>query len=269
MYTEKPNNIEFKEHINLVAKEARTHINRIIGLATMLSDKDDNEVTHELLLSSYRLLTQNMNMMYIHMEELISDTAIINAEAILTGIIGECTTVIETAIKDALEHEMEIDTEYLPESVGCKLQFVVKNKKSSVKIDEKAFTLAVMNLLQNALMYSPPNTTVIVKLDTIFMSDDERYVCVSVKNLNGLKKCDPGLGLTLCKRIAERCGGMFECIHERGCITAKIMLPLQNEEPGVGLSSEFVEYFSDRYKPVKLFMYEVVERIKRNVKLED
>lgn len=248
-YSQNANNIEFiKRQIETVTKAMRVHINRIIGLASMLETLEESEIAEELKLTSYKLLAQNMNMSYLYSEDLPGDTdTAINAAEYVGGIVGECDDMINVT--------------------GCKLKLEVKCSKTGVKIKEKAFIMAVINLLQNALLYSPPKTEV-----TVSVENETRktvgYVSVAVKNVIEKKRerdaeSSAKLGLVLCMKIAEYYGGFFECEEVNDSITSKLLLPLETEEPGLGLSSDIAEYIADRYNPVKLFMQEVVNAKKQ------
>ena len=253
-YTENENNIEFiKKQVESVTKATRVHINRIIALASMIEHSEetaDREIVSDLLLSCYKLLSQNMNMMYLYSKEIAGPGAVISAEEFLKGIIGTCTKMLE--------------------SVDLKLQLDIKCKRSEIKVDEKAFILAVMNLLQNALLNSPPNAAVKVVLENISVQN-RSFVCISVNNIPGMdginsgrdkEECS-GLGIILSMKIAERYGGKFELVDERGVINAKLMFPLQKEDFAMGLSSSFADFYdidTERYNMVVVFMQEVLKR---------
>jgi signal transduction histidine kinase len=246
-YTETKNSTELlKKQISSAAGTSRVHINRLIGLVSMLEEQGSGEVTYELMISCYKLLTQNMNMMYLYSEDLVvGKPTVINAETLLTSIIRECTPMIE--------------------NIGGEFRFEVKCGRSSVRVDEKAFIITVMNLLQNAGLYSPPKTPISVMLENKIV-DSRNYVSISVKNLVGADEIESrcvadecsGLGLHLCMKVAESYNGELRYVEEDGSVTVKFMLPLDSEDPKIGLSSDFVDYISDRNKPVKLFMYEVL-----------
>ena len=249
-YSENANNVAFiKKQVSSIAKASRVQINRLIGLTSMLENaqnSENREIISEVILTIYKLLSQNMNMMYLYMEELnMNQSSLISAELFLRSIIAECTKTL-----DASETNLQLD---------------IKCEKSCIKIDEKAFILVIMNLLQNALLYSPPKTTVIVTLDNVTI-DQTDYVSISVKNLSGLdgvgfardkEECS-GQGLFICMKAAETNGGKVEYIEEGGSITAKLLLPLIEESEPSELSSKLAEYISDKYTPVNLFMQEVL-----------
>ena len=254
--SENLNNAEFiKKQVEKLTKSSRPDINRIIGIASILKESGEhNELIHDLFLSGYRLLAQNMNSMHLYSDELFSTPGVvINAADFLNGIIGECANMLES-----LETELRLE-------VKCEL--------SSIKIDEKAFIIAVMNLLQNALLYSPPKTAVIVILDNV-CAEEKNYVCITVKNLLEIEKNNSdyeersGQGLFVCTKIAEHYGGKLEYVQEGGSVSANLMLPLEGECSGIGLSCDFAMYLSDENKPVKLFMHEVLTAKRKNNKVD-
>jgi signal transduction histidine kinase len=235
------------------AKVSRVNINRTVGLATMLEQRaggDSEEIISELLQCLQRLLAQNMNMEYYFDDDLLKDAPAgryLSVEKLLRRVIGECTAMLEP-----LEWDLQLD---------------VKCRKSAVKTDEKALVIVIMNLLQNALLYSPLKSTVIVTVDNE-TTEKGVSVCVSFKNLvdedNSYNDCS-GLGLPLCMKIARHYGGRLDYVEERGAITAKLSLPVDigaKEEARIGFSSEINEFIGERYKPVRVFMQKILEREK-------
>jgi hypothetical protein len=69
-----------------------------------------------------------------------------------------------------------------------------------------------------------------------------------------------GLGIPLCKKIAERYGGSLDFAEIKGSANARLFLPLDKESTILSLGSEFTEYVSERFKPARLFMSEVLNR---------
>jgi signal transduction histidine kinase len=249
------NDIDTSKQLDSSIKTARNYINRIIGAVTVikqLEKLEDNEIIEDLLFSSCRLLSQNMNMSYLYSQGLPDKTKqIVNAGELISSIVGECSRMLE--------------------GMNKRIQFTLDHGKCLVNIDEKSFTMAVMNLLQNALLYSPQNSTVIVQV-----SADSGFVCMSITNLTTLKRWSPpeedyGLGIALCAKIAEFFGGKLEYIDSETTITAVLKLPFlsdlqdfppQNNSSAMPLSSDFADYISESFKPVRLFMNEVLQKNK-------
>ncbi|MCL1903736.1 MAG: hypothetical protein FWF94_04895 [Oscillospiraceae bacterium] len=95
------NNIDFiKKQIESVTRVSRVHVNRIIALISMLEAADDGEkngdIISDLRLCCYKLLSQNMNMMYLYSEEMTGSGSVIDAAEFMKGIVGECTKMLES-----------------------------------------------------------------------------------------------------------------------------------------------------------------------------
>jgi hypothetical protein len=104
------------------------------------------------------------------------------------------------------------------------------------------------------------------------------YICISFKNLieheSAITRCEEegiGLGITLCTKIAESYDGNLEYSENSGAVTAKLSLPFIQNDPSTMLASasafsELKESLEERYKPVRLFMQEVLARYDYNSK---
>jgi K+-sensing histidine kinase KdpD len=230
-------------------RTSRIHINRIIEVVAMIENSkkyQDDEFIKSLVSSSCKLLSHNMNMSYLYDDALLDKPHnAINIKEVIKAIVDECAQMLKP--------------------VGRELQLVSNSEKNFLHINEKVFTLMFMNLLQNALLYSPSKSAVII----IINSD-----CIEITNLMGeqhreyqspLNHEDDenlGTGVPLCKKIAEHYGGSLEYIVNEGKLTAKLIFNFEAENRAniVTLSAELNEYISEKFKPAKLFMYEVLDK---------
>jgi len=240
--------------IDTLIKTSRVYINRIIEAVTLIEQSDkyqEDETVSSLIYSSCRLLSQNINMSYLYDNQLLEAPSYpINLEYVLKVIISECSEQLKPIKR---ELQLTIDGQV----------------RSLVQINEKAFTIAFMNLLQNALLYSPPKSTVIITLD----NQRENHVCIKITNLAGLntyKANDEhsGLGIPLCFKIAEHCNGALVHSESEGKTVADLQLPLAPESNALPLSTEFSDYISERFRPTRLFMYEVLAQHTNNYTTE-
>jgi len=207
----------------------------------------DDVMVSILIFSACKLLSQNINVSYLCYDELLeipsSLTPVIDTVGIMRAIIAECSKIL-----------IPIERE---------LQLVVNCKKTPVRINEKVFTLAVMNLLQNALLYSPPKSSVVIEV-----YESCYNICIEITNLiefnsNSDNDENSGLGIPLCNKIAARYNGNLEYVEIDGKTITKLALPIANDSISeeIQFSSEIIEYISERFKPTRLFMHEVVNKI--------
>jgi signal transduction histidine kinase len=256
-----------KNQFSAATKVSQEQMSRILAI-THLLEPEKNEMVARLMESVYRLLVQNINMSYCFSDELLPDSQskksahglgcnlakLVSAEQLLLRIVGECRKLLESA--KTARHGIKLELE-------C--------SAATIRIDEKAFTVAIMNLLQNAFLYSPPKSTVIVKLSNT-PSENGELVTVSVTNLvghpaetlrtplAGISDESAGLGIPLCEKITAYYGGNFEIVNEsNGNHTTKMSFPLVEYDYVENLKSDYDEYVSERYKPVHIFMQVVLE----------
>jgi signal transduction histidine kinase len=290
-----------KRQIDAAAKTSRAHINRIIGLISMLQEQDSGQaslphgISSDLNQTLYKLLAHNINLNYCCSEELLPDSPfdaanlrnaapVIDAGALLAQIVAECGAMLEEhSGRHGLTLRIPGDEAEDEEYGGEYNDDFPQNPEFAVKITEKAFTLAVMNLLQNAFLYSPPNTTVIVSIELESDEDSgDELVCVSVTNLSGsdaellrgytmqsgfgATDESAGLGVPLVNKIAACYGGNLKFVSINGRIIAKFSLPLHETSDNrskLQLQSDFSEYIGEKYGFVRAFMAEVTSASER------
>jgi len=232
-------------NINLEASAeyTRENVNRIIGAALLLEQQlitvGVNPVVSEIIHNACNLLTQNINLSYLYGDGLYADSKeLIDCSAVLDRIIEESALILVGKNRD--------------------ISFKSEVLRGSVRIDPKAFTVVIMNLLQNALLYSPDAGTVAVAL-----KNSGKAAVITIKNKKGGGNPEParsGLGIPLSKKIVEWHGGELEIADGKSSFVSKITLPLIKAESTFELNSAFFDYsdyVSERFKPVNLFLEEV------------
>ncbi|MCL2754958.1 MAG: hypothetical protein FWD35_04495, partial [Oscillospiraceae bacterium] len=210
-----------KKHFDTATIASRDHIEHIIGLAELLknSAKESGlfrDITEELMLRLYKLLSQNMNMSFLCSEDKLPENLdavqqardsaeVINLRKVLTDIVDGCSEIL--AVQGGRHKiKLKIDTDGMGGEISAYAQ-----------IPKDLFTIAVMNLLQNAFLYSPPNSWVEVTLTRLkgnvrvsvnnpFGKDDERIRAYSVGE-NSANTELARLGHYLCAKIAACYGG--------------------------------------------------------------
>jgi K+-sensing histidine kinase KdpD len=116
--------------------------------------------------------------------------------------------------------------------------------------------------LQNALLYSPPKSAVVI---TVRGNTESQagFASIGITNLLEEKFQDDdehlGLGILLCRKIAQHYNGKLEYIEINGTSTAELQFP-REEDTSMPLCSDFADYVAEKYRPAKLFMYEVLAK---------
>jgi PAS domain S-box-containing protein len=130
---------------------------------------------------------------------------------------------------------------------GTKVTMQLPQEMGRIRIDPTGLQRIMQNLLGNALKFTPPGGTIIVRL---FALDDNAVIEVE-DNGPGIKPEEQthlfkrfsqghagkryaggsGLGLYLCKQIAEAHGGTIECKSQVNKVTTfRVCLPIRNEK---------------------------------------
>jgi hypothetical protein len=248
-----------EEKVDQVLQAVTQGINQIINISTFFessvmvdsplsaADKTQHiDLIDSLLYASCRLLTQSQNITAMF-TEIPQDSNI---------RIGELLDVIAKECKDSLE------------TVGRKLVYGKAESNCLVRMSERRFTLMMMNLMQNALLYSPVRSTVSVDL-----TYEQNFAVIEVANFVEPEKQvfsrysdRAGLGLMVVRGSAEQARGSFSAVKKDEFFVARLRLPI-NYEPGVyALSSRFREYTAERFKPVHLFLNETLRKESENKK---
>ncbi|MDR0223391.1 MAG: hypothetical protein LBI38_07680 [Oscillospiraceae bacterium] len=233
-----------KEQIDAAVKHARVYINRLIGAISVLErimpDSAENGVVSSLVFNASGLLAQNINLAYVCEENPYRENPrVVNSSALIAGITGECEKILEPA--------------------GRRL-VIRNNSGGGIKIDEKAFTVVFMNLLQNALFYSPKDSAVFVSSE-----NSGNYAVITIENAvsrdfekSGALFERSGLGLAMSRKTAEWHNAVFEFHKDDNAAVVRLSFPLVREKPEFGLATDYTEYISERFNPVRLFLNEVV-----------
>jgi len=231
-------------NLEAAVKYTRENINRIIGAAVFLEQQTNlrgNAVIPDLVNSACRLLTQNINLAYLCCDGLYADSKeTIDCGEVLDSVAEEAACILTAVKRDIGFKSGKID--------------------GRVRIDAKAFIIVIMNLLQNALLYSPEKSLVKLTLESV----GENAV-ITVGNIIKLSDTEPpgrsGLGLPLVKKITEWHSGVFELENDGSLFTARVKLPIIRVKSKSMLNSprfDYGDYVSERFKPVNLFLSDIV-----------
>jgi K+-sensing histidine kinase KdpD len=242
-----------EEKVDQVLHAITQGINQIVNISTFFessitvdtplspADKTQHiDLIDSLLYASCRLLTQSQNITAMF-SEIPNDSNI---------RIGELLDIVAKECKESME------------LVGRKLVYGKAEGNALVRMSERRFTLIMMNLMQNALLYSPAQSTISVDL-----TYEQNFAVIEVANFVEPQKQvisryseRAGLGLMVVRGSAEQAHGSFSAVKKDEFFVARLRLPI-NHEPGVyALSSRFREYTSERFKPVHLFMNEILRK---------
>ena len=182
--------------------------------------------------------------------------AVVDLASVMTGVVERCNTILSVS--------------------GRYIDLVCEPERIYINAEARHTICAVINALQNALMYSPrdciPYVTLYKPADNNgcvvlqILNDDLMYIDNDSDEEPGKNFSHQrlGYGIPIIKRFAELAGGSFELKESEGKVRATITLPLVREpaaERGVGVlkSSQYVYYKTEIPDIVELKMLEINE----------
>lgn len=149
------------------------------------------------------------------------------------------------------------------ESVPRKVNVYLTDEAAMARINSRLFTLAFVNAFHNAMLYSPKNSEIDIKVKV-----EDNFCWVSIENETGsFDECATyfdrvGMGRKIMKRIIEA-NYKGQCVFEDGdekSVTV-FKIPLVSEEKAESkFSSSTTSYLSERFKPVQLFVNDAIRR---------
>lgn len=202
------------EFVSMASHQLRTPLTSIKGYISMVLDGDVGKISPQ-----QRKLLGEAYTSSERMVRLISD--FLNVSRIQTGkfMIDARPTDLKTVVAEEVE-----SMQHLATSHGMKLQYIHPDIVPTVYIDEDKTRQVVMNFIDNAIYYSPENTTITVKLKVDSKSvllevhdkgigvpkDKQDKLFTKFFRADNARKQRPdgtGVGLYLAKKVIEEQGG--------------------------------------------------------------
>lgn len=158
---------------------------------------------------------------------------------------------------------------------GRRIEVLVELEDLNIWADSRRAVVALMNAIQNALLYSPRDTEPIV---AVYRKRDHgrEFVEIQITNENVMftsrdfkDRVDVnfsfqrlGYGIPIIKRFAQVCGGRFDMREENGRVIVTLMLPPAPGDPSctVTLRSPELSFYSTGTPDIMdIMMMEVVQ----------
>ncbi|MBE7637931.1 GAF domain-containing protein [Sneathiella sp. P13V-1] len=221
-----------------VSHELRTPLNAIIGFSEMMT----KEVFGSLQNEHYSEYAEHIHESGSHLLRLINNLLDLSkVEA------GKFQLFIQKLSPSDLVEGMRSFFEHQAQDARVDLVFDIQNPEISIEADENALRQIGLNLISNAIKFTPAGGEVIARCGTL--GDDKYFIEViddgigmdqgsielamqpfgQVENAFNRKYAGTGLGLPLVKSLTELQGGEFEIESHLGIGTkCRVILPLKN-----------------------------------------
>lgn len=222
-----------REWISNITHDLKTPLSPIKGYAELLADGSAHD--RETIQEYGGIILKNVN----HTEKMINDLKLIYQ--LDSGGLPYCPQMVRLV---RFLKELVIDIVNDPAFMNRKIEFESSIQEFEVCLDVDLFRRAVNNLIMNALTHNPPETRVVICIDTdpemgILIHISDNGIGMSDKELSELfnryyrgtntkeKPEGSGLGLAIAKQIITLHSGDIEVRSKPGegtCFT--IILPL-------------------------------------------
>lgn len=226
------------EFMGMASHQLRTPLTSVKGYLSMVLEGDVGKVTpqqHKLLQEAY-----NSSERMVH---LIAD--FLNVSRLQTGkfVIEKTPMDIKAVVKQEVK-----SLEIMANGHGMKLRANITDAPLPLHADEQKVRQVIMNLIDNAIYYSHPNSTIVINVERI--SDDMSLTVIDTgigvptdeqsklftkffraKNARKQRPDGTGVGLYLARRVVHGHNGsiIFSSTEGKGS-TFGFKLPLQTEK---------------------------------------
>lgn len=236
------------------------------GVVSELKDKLENSRDYENLLLVYRLKSYLVDILsisknftgYFDMNGETREPVITDAVSLINGFVLRCNAALAKC--------------------GRHIELLCDSDRADILIDGRLAIAAFTSAVQNALLYSSRDT---VPTILVYEAAEGKHRFVSIRITNEKAMYDEkdfenisninftyqrlGCGIPIIKRFAEKSGGRFEILEERGSFSATLSLPVVSDDYIGNIRrlsrsiDESVFYETDIPDYVQLKMYEVVK----------
>lgn len=209
------------EFLSKVSHELRTPLNSILGYAQILEEQGEKDLTEKQLNRIRKILKAGNHLLYLinetlDLSKIESGHLAINLEPVL--------------VKEAIEDALKIMKPLAKDKHSIFYTRFHAYQEVFVEVDELRFQQILLNLLTNAIKYSPAYRDIIIYTDitqhhvTILIEDRGFGIPASELNrifepfyrVNRLEKDGTGIGLALVKQLVDLMNGTCGVRSEEG-----------------------------------------------------
>ena len=209
------------EFLSKVSHELRTPLNSILGYAQILEEQGEKDLTEKQLNRIRKILKAGNHLLY-----LINET--LDLSKIESGHLA--INLEPVSVKEAIEDALKIMKPLAKDKHSIFYTRFHAYQEVFVEVDELRFQQILLNLLTNAIKYSPAYRDIIIYTDiaqhhvTILIEDRGFGIPASELNrifepfyrVNRLEKDGTGIGLALVKQLVVLMNGTCGVRSEEG-----------------------------------------------------
>ena len=209
------------EFLSKVSHELRTPLNSILGYAQILEEQGEKDLTEKQLNRIRKILKAGNHLLY-----LINET--LDLSKIESGHLA--INLESVSVKEAIEDALKIMKPLAKDKHSIFYTRFHAYQEVFVEVDELRFQQILLNLLTNAIKYSPAYRDIIIYTDitqhhvTILIEDSGFGIPASELNrifepfyrVNRLEKDGTGIGLALVKQLVVLMNGTCGVRSEEG-----------------------------------------------------
>lgn len=216
--------------LSAISHDLRTPLTRIIGVATTLMESHDQISKEEIQEFSHVIFDESQRMSEL-MNKILDMAKLSTGQIFIHREWNTLEEIIGSALK-RVEKELDVHpiNTYLPETLPL------------IWVDSVLLEQVVVNLLENAIKYTPPSSPIDIKADfssqyiTVTISDYGIGIPSSLENKifdkffrleHETQQNGVGLGLSLCRSIIDMHGGTIQLkqVPNKGAVFV-ITLPI-------------------------------------------
>ena len=230
-------NFSNREFLSAICHEIKNPLNAIVNFSSILQMEIRNPESKEECLDYVKEIKQAA----LDLNELIHD--LLDVGQACSGNFSVDVSK-DVDVKNVIKRSVKLNCDYAI-ARGISLKVEVANDVCLMRLDERRMKQILVNLISNAVKYSPENSAVTISAKNITAKNSQKYLEIivsdqgfgmtkeevelafqkyqTIQNPNSGKVDSFGLGLPITKQLVELQSGVIEAVSEVGKGTQMIL----------------------------------------------